>query len=273
MSKTSHKLKALKDTGLKKSVSHINFKDKEELLLLSAPNQYDEIYRQLGVKSEQDMIADTSSDILAINHYQEMFDKLEAFKGYQIKELCLKYDLWIRPISSIYGYLTEDAIKAIKEFNDKFEDTIISDGTFYILTHRECFYKINKNKPIDTYIIFYRDKSNDRSNRYVGKKDILNQVYSSGSDFSSFRMLNHYITPLKFDSGDKVSSLRVTILVSLMATVFITLCLYFNAYIFSSVLFAAYLSTMYLNRTSPGYEDNWNYTTDAHSSRVHNYYN
>ena len=127
MANTSKKLYNIKNGVLLKNIDKIGVSSDEELLLLEAPSEFDEVYRAIGVKSKQSFVNDQLKDSKEIKVFQDKFKNAEAFKGKHIKMLCNKYDLMILPISNVKGFLSDKAMKAVKEFTDTFENTLLSD--------------------------------------------------------------------------------------------------------------------------------------------------
>lgn len=264
MGVTSKKLYSIKNDVLRKSISNIDVESDEELLLLEAPSKYDEVYRTLGVKSKQDFVSDQLKDSREIKVFQDKYKNAEAFKGSHIKKLCNTYDLMILPISNIKGYLGDEAMKAILDFTNEFKNTLLSESHLYILTGREYFYDESKGKEVKTFIIFYKDGSNDSgtSSRKLRKGDVVNQLYSSGNDFSNWRVFSQLFIKRRYSGGDGmpryVSNLLITLILAL------SIGLMFVNLIASTIFLTIYLIAMWLNNSDSTYKSCWNNYYERH---------
>ena len=270
MGQTSRKLYNAKNSALSSSANKIDVSSNEELLLLSAPSEFDKMYKTLRVRSKQDFVAKQLRDSNEIKAFQKKYDNLEAFKGEYIKEICNKYDLMVLPISEVKGYLSDNAMKSIKEFGDKFDKTVISDTYFYILAKRECFYNTFEGREVKTYIVFYKSHSSEKGDGYrrIRERDIVNQVCSSGTDFSMFRVFNQLFLTKVYrcdDDGDayKITRLAGNIMISTLL-VFSIILSYNNSIISASIVFLIYLLIMAVFNTSEEYKSCWNKYSSNH---------
>ena len=265
MGVTSKKLYGIKNSILQKKVEKIDVNNDDELLLLEAPSEYDEIYRTLGVHSKQDFVKEQLKDSREIRVFQDKYDNTEAFKGSHIKELCNTYDLMIMPISNVEGYLNDKAIKAIKDFTEKFDSALLSEANLYILTGREYFYNDAKGKEVKTFIIFYKDKDNNSgsTSRKLRDTDVVNQLYSSGSDFSNWRMFSQLFLKRRYTRGDGMPRYVSNILISLLLLLSIGF-MFVNLIASVSVL-TVYLLAMWGNNSVKEYKECWNQYSEHHS--------
>lgn len=259
MAVTSTKLYNVKNEVLRKNIDKIGVNSDKELLMLEAPSEYKEIYRTLGIASKQDFVNEQLKDSRELKVYQDKYENTDAFKGHHIKKLCNSHDLMIAPISNIKGVLDENSMKAIKEFNDSNEKTLLSESTIYILAGRECFYKGFKGKPIKTFIIFYKDKSNEStsSSRRVYDETVVNQIYASGNDFGTLRVFRQLFLTKRYEKGDGMPRLYSNILISIMLALAILLAVY-GQIMFGSIICVIYLVVMYFNNSVTGYNNAWN---------------
>lgn len=266
MAKTSKKLYGVKNDILAKSVKNIDVDSNEELLLLNAPSEFDEVYRTLGVNSKQDFVKAQLKDSREIGVFQDKYNNLEAFKGHHIKKLCNSHDLMILPISNIKGYLNDNTMKAIKEFSEEFKDTILRDSSIYILAKRECFYNDFIGKEVKTFVIFYKDRANDNgsSSRKLRKEDVINQIHSSGNDFSSLRIFNQLFLKKRYQGGDGMARLWSNLLLSFILMISISLALG-GLPITATIFLTIYLVSMYFNNTVEEYKNCWNKFSERHN--------
>lgn len=265
MAKTSTKLYGIKNDVLRKKVGKIDVNNSEELLLLEAPSEYKKVFNELGVPSKQDFVNDQLKESRQLRIFQDKYkNSHEAFKGSHIKELCNRYDLMVLPISNIKGYLKDDSMKAVSEFNAEFKDTLLSDSVLYILAPRECFYDNYMGKEVKTYIIFYKDKMNDGGSSYrtLGGSDIVNQVFASGNDFSSLRVFNQLFLR---DSYTRESLPRIygNILFSFILIISI-LAILSGSMIFGTIIFVIWLVCMAIYNTNENYRNCWNQFSEKH---------
>jgi hypothetical protein len=266
---TSRKLHSVKKKSLKNNISKISIKSETELLKLTQGGEYDDIFRTLGVTSKSDVAQDLLKDKTELDVFKEKFSDLESFKGHHIKRLCNSHDLMVRPISSVKGYLTSEAMKFIKEFHEKYEDSILSDGRFFILAGRECFYPSYKGKEVRTYIIFYKDRVNSIGSRGVMEEDTLTQVCSSGNDFSMVRRLYRFFVNKTYSSSNNMtmSMLTSNILISLILMFAIFLA-WVSFPIAATVFFTLYLVSMWFNNSYfEPYLESWNKFNSHHENR------
>lgn len=260
MAQTSKKLFGIKNEYLSSKNRKLDINSEEELLLLSAPSEYDDLYRKLGVNSKKDYVAEELKDSREIEVFQKKYNNLESFKGYHIKKLCNKYDLMLMPVSEIEGYLNDDAMKAIKEFSDNFKNITLSDSYLHILAGRECFYSSFRGKEIKTFIIFYKNESDRRGYRRAYENDVVTQIYSSGEDFSAFRVFNQFFLK-KSVNGEKTARVITNSVISLLLILAVGFSIT-GWFILSCVVFSVYLYTMWYFNTrsaeSIAYKERWN---------------
>ena len=266
MAKTSTKLYGIKNDVLRKSVGKIDVKNSEELLLLEAPSNYESTFRELGIPSKQDFVNDQLKESRQLKIFQDKYkNSHEAFKGHHIKKLCNTYDLMILPTSNIKGYLDDNAMKAIRDFNAEFDKTLLSDSVLYILAPRECFYNSFKGKEVKTYIIFYKDSMNDGGSSYrtLDKSDIVNQVFASGNDFSSLRVFNQLFLTKNY-AKDQMPRIYGNILFSLVFWIALGL-VTSGSMVWGTVFFVGWLVSMAIYNTNDRYRGCWNEFSDYHS--------
>lgn len=272
MPQTSKRLHNVKKESLSKSVRKLDVTGDDEILLLNAPSEYDDMYRSLGVNSKQSVVAEQLKDSKEIEVFQKKYGNLEAFKGHHIKELCNKYDLMLLPISDLRGYLDDNTMKQLKEFNTKFDKTIMSDSYIYILAARECFYSEFKGKPVKTFIIFYKEKTGEYdSYSKVRKKDTVNQICSSGTDFDKLRVFNQLFLKRRYQGGDGMPRLWGNVTISLLLLVSI-IWVSFGFFITGTVFMTLYLIVMaFYNSGVEEYENCWNEYSGKRGNSVHPY--
>jgi len=264
MGQTSRKLYGIKNDVLRKKVGAINVKNSEELLFLEAPSEYKNIFSELNVPSKQDFVNDQLKESRQLEIFQRKYDaKHEAFKGHHIKKLCNTYDLMVLPISDIKGYLDEKSMKAIKEFTVEF-DGMLSDSVLYILAPRVCFYDDFKGEEVKTYIIFYKDKMNDGGSSYrrIEDEDVVNQVYSSGSDFSTLRVFSQLFLGRSY-TKDCMPRIFGNLIISV--ALFLSVVLAFKGkFVGSTIVLTIYLIVMAIYNTNDNYKGCWNEFSDRH---------
>ncbi|MBV1952605.1 MAG: hypothetical protein KUG64_10490 [Cycloclasticus sp.] len=189
MSGTSNKLFKVKQSSLKMHHDTANVTD-EEVLLLEAPKETDEVFRKLRMPSKASFVKREMKEINEINAIENIFEGLPVFKGKYMKKLCNSHFLQILMVDQLYAYIPEEAAKIILDFTGKFKKTMM-DTEFYILAPREYFTKAYDGKPAETYIIFYREHMHSSSDSYdyVRESDNCIQLYASGNDFDDNRRL------------------------------------------------------------------------------------
>jgi hypothetical protein len=222
---TSNKLFIEKNKQLGTNYSIANIRTDDEILLLTAPKETDEIARKLGISSRTDFVNKTMKDNNSIKQTEKKFKGYQAFKGHFIKTIANKYFLKILTIDNSYRYFSDEALDAIKVFSEKHDKDVVDSG-FFMLAETSYFGESDKNKLAKTFIIFYRGKND--SYRTIKKEDTLIQIYSSGNDFSELSRLKKFIDTSAYADGSP-PPIIITSVIGLVA-ILTSILLYLNLY-------------------------------------------
>lgn len=258
MSATSKKLMSIKNSALKDKYSQIGNVNDDDILLLSQPKETDSLFRELEIPSQKEFIDSKLETVRRIKAYENRFDNKEAFKGLFIKELCNKYHLQLQKLDKLKAYLSVEDVKLLKDTIEA-EELRIMQSSFYILTNSEYFTSKYEGKQVKTFIIFYKDPSDTRSNYYIEEDSILIQLCSSGNDWKESRKLLKLIDTSS--TSDNISMKNALIIYTVIFLCIGTIALYRDYMIIGTLLVLIWF--IFLNfhyyMIQPDYYKHWTY--------------
>jgi len=95
----------------------------------------------------------------------------------------------------------------------------------------------------------------------------VNQIYSSGNDFNTFRMFNQLFLKRRYTRGEGLPRWASNLIITIALLISIG-CAFIGQMILGTLFLVIYLVAMYFNNNVKEYKESWNGYPDTHNLYV-----